>query len=83
MPGDPGGVWYGDQGPLPPLKLIGEATDGASGGRVLRGTLLTGERCDSGGTTFAQHIQHGSEISGLPLEIPGGGRGWTLFQGQQ
>ena len=61
----------GDQGPLPPLKVLGEATYGGADGRVLCRNLMRVERRDSGGTTLAQHIQRGDESSGPPLVIPG------------
>ena len=39
MPGYPGGIWCGAQGPSPPPKVLGEAEDGGTGGRLLRSTL--------------------------------------------
>ena len=44
MPRYPGGIWHGDQGPLPPPKVLKEAEDDGAGGWVLRGTLLQRER---------------------------------------
>ena len=74
MCGDPREIWRGYQVPLTPPKVLGKATYGGVGGRVLHRTLLRGERHDSGGTTFTQHIQRGSVSSGPPLGIHGGGR---------
>ena len=48
MPGYPGGIWCGDQGPPPTLQILGDATDGGTGGRVLRKKLPRGEKCDTG-----------------------------------
>ena len=71
MHGDLVGIWCGDQGRFNYLKLLGEATDGGAGGRVLCKTLLWGESRDSGGTTFDQHIQRGGGSSVTPLGIHG------------
>ena len=44
MPGYPGGIWHGDQGPPPPTQVLGEAEDGGADGRLLRRTLPWRER---------------------------------------
>ena len=53
---DPGGIWSGTQGPLPPTHVLGEATDGGVGRRIIQRTLQWGERCDTGGPDFTHHI---------------------------
>ena len=82
MTGNPGGIWIGDQGPLPPMKVLGEATYGGASGRVLCKTILRGERCDTGGSNFSQHTQCGGVSSGPSLGISDGRRGCEKWQGQ-
>ena len=74
VPGYPGGIWFGSQGPLPPPQVLVESSDGGAGGRVIRITFLWGERRGAGGPAVAQHLQCCGLRSGLPLEIPDGGR---------
>ena len=43
MPGYPGEIWRGDQGPPPPPQVLGEYTYGGGGGRLLQRNFMRGE----------------------------------------
>ena len=79
MPGDPEVIWCGTQGPLPPLQVLGAASDGGVGERVVRIILTLRKRRDTGGPTFTNHIQCGGGCGGPPLgvivSVTGGGGG--------
>ena len=75
MPVHPGWIWSASQVPPPPLQVLGEASDGGSGGRVLRRNLTQIDRCHSGQPTIAHHLQIVGGRGGLPLVILGGGTG--------
>ena len=70
-----GGIWRRAQGPPPPPHVLGEASDGGAGGRVLQRTLLRRERRHPGRPTVAHHLQCGGGRGGLPLGILSGGTG--------
>ena len=74
MPGNLGGIWLGDQGPPPPLQVLGEDPYDGAGRRVLRRILLQVERHESGGTSVTYHLQCGDGYSGPLLGIPDVGR---------
>ena len=85
MPGNPGGLWRWDQGPLSPTKVLGEAEDGGKDGRVPRCTLPQRERGYPGQPTVSHHLKCGVRCGGLPLGIPAGGgtQGTGGGQGKQ
>ena len=69
VPGYPGGIWCGDQVPLPHPQVLVETPDCGTGGRVLRRTLPWRERRIAGGPTISHHIFCSDERSGLSLII--------------
>ena len=75
MPRNPGGIQRGDQGPPPPLQVLGAALDGGTVGRVLRRNPPRRERRHSGIPTVAYHIKCSGGRGGPPLVILGGGTG--------
>ena len=80
MPGDPGVIWCGSQGPLPPPQVLGESPDGGKVSRVLQRTLPWGERCDGGVPAVSHHLQCGGGHSGPPMGIY---HGIKVCQGRQ
>ena len=76
VPGDPGEIWRGSQGPPPPPQVLGEAPDGGAGGEVLGITLPWGERHGAGRPTFDYHIKCGGGCSCQTLGIIYGRRSW-------
>ena len=81
MPGDPGEIWSGAQGPMRPPQVLVEDTYGGGGGRLLQITFLRGDRHAAGGTGFTHYIQRGGGCFGPPLGIPDYRRGWERRQG--
>ena len=73
MPGHPGGIWRGSQGPPSPLHVLGKASDGGACRGVIRSTLLWGGRHDTGVPTVTHHLQCGGGHSGTPLGGTGSG----------
>ena len=78
MPGYPGGLCCGSQGPSPPLTVLVEVEDSGEGRRVLRCTLPRIERGDPGRPAVTHHFKCRGRRGGLPLGIPAvGGTGRT------
>ena len=72
MPGYPGRLWCGTQGPSPPPIVLGEADDVDDIDRVLRCTLLRRERGYPGQPTVVHHFKFGGRRGGSPLGISAG-----------
>ena len=70
MPGYPGGLWCGAQGPSPPSTVLSESEGGGKSGRVLRCTLPRRERGYPERPTVAHNFQCGGRCGGSPLGIP-------------
>ena len=74
--GDPGVIWHGFHGLLPPPHVLGETPDGGAGRGIIQTTLQRRDKHDAGEPTVAHHIQCVGERSVPPLGIICGGMSW-------
>ena len=72
VPVYPGGIWHWAQGPTPPPQVLGAASDGGAGRRVLRRNLPQRERHETLRPTAAHHIKCDGGYSCPPLGVLGG-----------